>query len=170
MATPDSPPNWSELEKDLTAKLRKYQETHPDGLTYRGPYQSILEKTEAGEKCTDGFRSDGLLKNDKFLLAIEVEAGQTHSDTNVGKYWFIQTQHKFKKIVLFHIYTPKHNSYPHRKELAKFYAKKMKNDGIPLEYIPKTYTAGDGSDYQSVLDEVWKLVSEKITSLFPSDG
>lgn len=162
-------PNWSDLEKGLTDRLLEYQKTRPNDLKYRGPYQSILEKTKDGEKCTDGFRSDGLLKNDKFLLAIEVEAGQTHSDTNVGKYWLIQTQHKFEKIVLFHIYTPKHNSYPNRKKLAKFYAEKMKNEGIPLEYIPITYTAGDAPEYQDVLDNVWKLVSEKITSLFPHE-
>ena len=167
---PTLSPNWSNLEKDLTTKLSEYQKTHRNDLKYRGPYHSILKETESGEKCTDGFRSDGLLTNGKFLLAIEVEAGQTHSDTNVGKYWFIQTQYKFEKIVLFHIYTPKHNSYPHRKELANFYAEKMKHEGIPIEYIPKTYTAGDAPEYHEVLDEVWKLKLQKITILFPPEG
>ena len=160
----NSAPNWSAFEKDLTAKLKEYTVTRPD-LKYRGPNQSILEITKNGEKCTDGFRSDGLLKNENFLLAIEVEAGQTHSDTNVGKYWFIQEQNPFKKIVLFHIYTPKHNLYPHRKELANFYSNRMKDNNIPIEYIPTTIE--NDKEYHEALDEAWEQISQKITSLFP---
>ncbi|WP_411331095.1 hypothetical protein [Desulfovibrio desulfuricans] len=99
------------------------------------------------------------------MLAIEVEAGQTHSDTNVGKYWFIQEQNPFKKIVLFHIYTPKHNSYPHRKELANFYSNRMKYNNIPIEYIPTTIE--NDKEYHEALDEAWEQISQKITSLFP---
>jgi len=77
-----------------------------------------------------------MLANDHILVAIEVEAGQTHPDTNTGKYWLLNVEYKlYKKTVLFHIYTPDFRSYPWRKKLSEFYVKKMSSE-VPVEYVP----------------------------------
>jgi len=83
---------------------------------------------------SSGFRADGLLTNNKVLLALEVEVRQTHPDTNVGKYWLLSQHHQYEKVVLLHVYTPAYNSYGWRKTLGEFYAKKMESD-IAFEYI-----------------------------------
>lgn len=161
------PHSWSALEKELNDRLKIYADKHSN-LAHRGPNQSILVETKDRARCTDGFRSDGLLRDSRNLLAIEVEVAQTHSDTNVGKYWFIQSQYQFEKIVLFHIYTPRHDSYPQRKKLAAFYAKKMQDEGVPFEYIPITFDSScDIAQYNHVVDDVWGRIANKINVLFP---
>lgn len=164
---PAIPLSWSALEKELNGRLKEYADAHTR-LTHRGPNESILTETAKGISCTDGFRSDGLLRDGKHLLAIEVEVAQTHPDTNVGKYWYIQSQYQFEKIVLFHIYTPRYNSYPQRKALAAFYAEKMQNEGVQFEYIPITFkTSCDITEYNHVVGKVWASILNKISSLFP---
>lgn len=75
-----------------------------------------------------------MLTDGNILFAIEVEAGQMHPDTNVGKYWLLFDERKrYQKIILFHIYTPEFNSYEWRMKLGQFYAAKMK-DVLPFEY------------------------------------
>ena len=67
--------DWKQLEKDVSEWLStfaskstnvKFCKTFPIG----------------------GFRSDGMLMTDEIIIAVEVEAGQRHPDTNVGKYWY----------------------------------------------------------------------------------
>lgn len=116
---------WYELEKTLSKWLAGFSS---EKLEYRNPNQAIVGFP------TSGFRSDGMLTNGNTLFAIEVEAGQMHPDTNVGKYWLLSDEHiKYSKIVLFHVYTPAFNSYEWRMKLASFYAAKMQ-DAIPFEY------------------------------------
>ncbi len=106
--------NWKQLEKDLTTWLATYASSK---LQYRNPYQAIIGFP------SDGLRSDGMLTDGNKLLAIEVEAGQMHPDTNVGKYWFLYSQYKaYEQMTLCHIYTPDFNSYGWRKPMGELYA------------------------------------------------
>lgn len=145
--------NWSSLESSLTTLLCDY--ANERYLNYRGPKQSILTVDKDGASCTHcGLRSDGLLVDKEKLFALEVEAGQTHPDTNVGKYWQIQEKHPFQQIILFHVYTPMINSYGGRMALADFYAEKMSND-FNFIYIKQDRRNHDLSEYDAVLNEIW---------------
>jgi hypothetical protein len=118
--------DWFQLEQDLGNWLSTYGEGK---LTYKNSYQAIFGFP------SDGFRSDGMLTNGKVLIALEIEAGQMHPDTNVGKYWLLQSQDQaYEKIILFHVFTPRFDSYGWRKKLGEFYAKKMGAE-IPFEYV-----------------------------------
>jgi len=83
---------------------------------------------------SSGFRADGLLTNNKILLALEVEVKQTHPDTNVGKYWLLSRHYQYERVILLHVYTPAYNSYGWRKTLGEFYAEKMERD-FAFKYI-----------------------------------
>ena len=74
---------WLNFEKDLVDWLSHFSN---ENLKFRNSYQAIVGFPQ------DGFRSDGMLTDGNVLLAIEVEAGQTHPDTNVGKYWLLHSQ------------------------------------------------------------------------------
>ena len=150
--------NWKQLERELSSWLKGYA---VPPLEYRGPCQSITGFP------SDGFRSDGMLTDGKVLLALEVEAGQKHPDTNVGKYWLLGRYQTFKKIVLFHIYTPDFNSYGWRKTLGEFYAEKMKSE-IPFEYVPLDYRDREAIDYDSTLKAIQAQVAIRIKSEFSS--
>lgn len=146
---------WTHLEKELVDWLKSFSS---DKLQFRNSYQATVGFP------ADGFRSDGMLTDGETLLAVEVEAGQMHPDTNVGKYWLLHSKYKaFSKIVLLHIYTPKFNSYGRRKELGDFYASKMAGE-VPIEYIQLDYR--EATDYQDVLDTVKQKLSELIASNF----
>lgn len=107
-----------------------------------------------------------MLSDENVLLAVEVEAGQMHPDTNVGKYWLLHDQFKaYKKIVLFHIYTPLFNSYGWRMKLGEFYAGKMKAD-VPIEYVLLDYRSRAEEDYGTVLAEIKSKVQEVIRREF----
>lgn len=123
MVVPHS--EWRVVEKELSSWLRSFSGRN---LVFRNPNQAIPGYP------TDGFRSDGLLTNNKVLLAIEVEFGQSHPDTNVGKYWLLAEHHQYAKIYLFHVYTPRFNSYGWRKRLGEFYARKMEAE-LPFQYV-----------------------------------
>lgn len=151
---PSSSPDWSNLEKDLTKWLAGFSS---QGLVYKNQYQSI-----AGLPST-AFQSDGMLTDGDTLLAIEVEATQSHPDTNVGKYWFLFENKKYKKIVLFHIYTPKFRSYGWRKQLAEFYADKMRRE-VPIEYI--RLDRRKDTDYDSTLESIKKEIAAKLHETF----
>jgi hypothetical protein len=100
------------------------------------------------------------------MLAIEVEAGQMHPDTNVGKYWFLNDQfHQYKKIILVHIFTPAFNSYEWRMKLANFYVEKMQGH-IPIEYILQDYRKTQES-YSQVLKNLEVLLQTKLAEAFP---
>ena len=104
-----------------------------------------------------------MLADNNTLLAVEVEASQTHPDTNVGKYWLLFEEKRYNKVVLFHIYTPKFNSYPWRKRLAEFYFGKMRPE-VPLEYIVLDYRKA--TDYGSTLEAIKRLISVKLHEIF----
>ncbi len=116
---------WFELEKKIIDWLTGFSS---EKIEFRNSYQAIVGFPN------NGFRSDGMLTDGKTLIAVEVEAGQMHPDTNVGKYWFLYDEYpKYSKIILFHIYTPAFNSYEWRMKLASFYAGKMEKN-FPFEY------------------------------------
>ncbi|MFC2065834.1 hypothetical protein ACFLUO_02065 [Chloroflexota bacterium] len=134
---------WKKLEKDLCTWLKLLSTNE---LVYRNPNQAIIGFPP------DGFRSDGMITDGRVLVAIEVEAGQMHPDTNVGKYWLLYNKYrKYEKIILFHIYTPDYNSYGWRKKLAEFYAGKMRAE-LPFEYILMDYRSS--KDYDETLDTI----------------
>jgi len=85
------------------------------------------------------------------LRSLAVEAGQTHPDTNVGKYWLLSEHHVYSSVVLFHIYTPRYNSYGWRKTLGEFYARKM-NAELPFEYSLLDFR--NAEDYGATLADV----------------
>lgn len=97
-----------------------------------------------------------MLTDGQSLLAVEVEAGQTHPDTNTGKYWLLGSQYQqYNKIILIHAYTPDFNSYGWRKELAEFYISKM-SDQIPMCYILKDYR--QWNDLESVIVDLKETI------------
>lgn len=149
--------DWLQLEKDISKWLSTFASTN---IQFRNSHQSIVGFP------SNGFRSDGMLASDDTLIAVEVEAGQTHPDTNTGKYWLLHLEHKpYKKIILFQIYTPRFNSYGWRKRLAEFYVEKMKNE-VPIEYILIDYRKA--KDYDETLVKIKNIVEEKIRQELPS--
>ena len=144
--------DWLKLEEDLAKWLRGYSSKH---LIYKGPNQCIVGFP------SNGFRSDGMLTDNNTLLAIEVEVTQTHPDTNVGKYWLLYEIKKYNKIILFHIYTPKFNSYGWRIKLAEFLAEKMHAE-VPIEYIILDYRTATkyGSSLESIKSEILAKLRE----------
>jgi len=148
---------WRQLERDVSNWLSTFAST---GIQFRNPYQAILGFP------SDGFRSDGMLANDHILIAIEVEAGQTHPDTNTGKYWLLNVEYKlYKKTVLFHTYTPDFRSYPWRKKLSEFYVKKMSSE-VPIEYVPMDYRNRTAADYNATLAETKAKIDERVKQEF----
>ena len=118
----------SDLRQDISSWLRTFASSK---IWFRSPNQAIQGLPY------DGFRSDGILTNGNVLVAVEIEAGQTHPDTNTGKYWLLHHTHKqYAKIVLFHIYTPDFDSYEWRKKPGEFYVERMRRE-VPIEYIPR---------------------------------
>lgn len=107
-----------------------------------------------------------MLTDGRVLVAVEIEASQTHPDTNVGKYWLLHAEHqRYEKIVLFHIYTPDFESYPGRKRLGEFYAEKMRGE-VPLDYKMLDYRSA--TDYDLVLKEVCRTVGDRVAQEFGS--
>lgn len=148
---------WKQLEKDLSGWLKQFES---DKLHFRNPYQAIVGFPN------QGFRSDGMLTDGKTLLAIEVEAGQMHPDTNVGKYWLLcERYRKYEKIVLIHVFTPEFNSYGWRFKLAKFCAEKMQEQQ-PLEYILQDYRQTQ-DNYEHILFKLKRLLQSQIEIAFP---
>jgi len=147
--------SWQQLEKDISQWLAAFAS---DGIAFRNPFQAIVGFP------SDGFRSDGMLANDDILIAVEIETRQTHPDTNIGKYWLLNIKHKlYKKIVLFHIYTPEFNSYGWRKKLAEFYIEKMRSE-VPIDYILLDYRAT--KNYKATLAEIKALIGERVRQEF----
>ena len=110
--------NWKNLEQDVGNWLKTLANSK---VHFRNSNQAIPGFP------FDGFRSDGLLTDDNILLAVEIEAGQMHPDTNVGKYWLLHEQFKpYQKIILFHVYTPDFNSYGWRLNLGEFMLRKCR--------------------------------------------
>ncbi len=144
-------PNWLKLENDISNWLSTFEST---AVRYKNPYQSIPGFP------SDGFRSDGVLTDGKILLAVEVEATQMNPDTNVGKYWLLLKEYEhYQKTILFHIYTPRFNSYPWRKRLAEFYSSKMRSE-FNIEYILLDYR--QSSDYKETLINIKRTILKKI--------
>ena len=109
-----------------------------------------------------------MLTDGHVLMAIEVEAGQTHPDTNTGKYWLVHGKHKsYEKIVLFHVYTPEFSSYGWRKRLAEFYVERMRTE-VPIEYLLLDYRTA--SDYNATLAEIKAAIRERIGKEFGLGG
>ena len=147
--------DWTRLEQDLGDWLSSYE---GDKLQYRNSHQAIIGYP------SDGFRSDGMLTDGKVLIAVEIEAGQMHPDTNVGKYWLLQTENvPYEKIILVHVYTPRFDSYGWRKKLGEFYAKKMEVE-IPFEYV--ALDKRDSKDYELVFNEVKQVLKDRIEKEF----
>lgn len=146
---------WTHLEQDIISWLSIYSS---DSIEFRNSYQAIVGFP------SDGPRSDGMLSDNNTLLAVEIEAGQTHPDTNVGKYWLLHAKYKhYRKFILFHIYTPDFNSYGWRKKLAEFYASKMLLE-IPMDYILLDYR--NATNYDITLKEIKSLVQGRIQQEF----
>jgi len=108
-----------------------------------------------------------MITDGRVLLAIEVEAGQPHPDTNVGKYWLLYERRRYQRIVLFHIYTPLFDSYNSRKELASFYETRMHELHVPIEI--HIMEIKEGADYETELEAIQSQVSKSINSNFPKN-
>lgn len=116
--------DWKDVERRLARWMRSFQ---TGDLRFTAGNQAVPGFP------SDGMRADGALTDGKTLLALEVEAGQNHPDTNVGKYWLLADHYRYERVVLFHVYTPRFNSYGWRKTLGEFYARRMEN-ALPFEY------------------------------------
>lgn len=149
---------WTELEKDLTKWIKRISEINQ--LKFRNSYQAIIGFP------SNGFRSDGMLIINNTLIAIEVEAGQINPDTNTGKYWLLYDKYKkYDEIILFHIYTPKFNSYKWRKELGEFYIEKMK-ENTPIDYILMDYR--NCKKYDQVFTLVKENIKKRLINIIPT--
>jgi hypothetical protein len=155
----DDTRKWLNLEIDIVAWLK---ENYSSRFQFRNSYQSIIGFPP------DGFRSDGMITDGETLLAVEIEARQTHPDTNTGKYWLLHKSYKqYQKIVLFHVFTPLFDSYGWRKKLAKFYVAEMIKE-IPIEYILKDFR--QGIDYDDALSELKNAIQGKTKSALVERG
>lgn len=150
-------PQWKELEKEICNWLRSFECSQ---ISFRGPNQAIIGFP------SDGFRSDGMVTDGEVLIAIEVEAGQMHPDTNVGKYWLLNNQYKaYKKVILFHVYTPEYNSYGWRKQLGEFYAVKMSAE-MPFDYVLMDYRKA--ADFSATASEIKTLIKDRLKEALPT--
>lgn len=147
-------PNWTQVEGDITQWMRGFAR---EGLDFRGPRQCIPGFPP------DAFRGDGVLTDGRTLLAVEIEAGQMHPDTNVAKYWLLASHKCYEKTILVHVYTPRYNSYNWRKNLAEFLVEKMRHE-LVLEYC--LLDLRKATDYDAVVSEVRRLVELKIQQAF----
>jgi hypothetical protein len=144
--------SWTNLEKDLVEWFNQISKLN--NLEFRDSNQAIIGFPK------NGFKSDGLLIIQNKLIVMEVEAGQTHPDTNTGKYWFhYERFKKYERIFLFHIYTAMFKRYKSRKELAEFYIDKMKKN-VPIEYHLLDYRKNN--DYFSVLNNTKNHIEKTI--------
>jgi|GEM_PF-671293 len=151
--------NWSNLEDEIVAWLKK---NYSSRFRFKNSYQNIIGFP------SDGFRSDGMITDGKTLLAVEIESGQTHPDTNTGKYWLLHKRYKqYQKIILFHVFTPLFDSYGWRKKLAEFYVAEMIKE-VPIEYILKD--SSQGINYDDALSELKDAIQEKIKSTLVERG
>jgi hypothetical protein len=145
--------NWKQLEKDISEWLS----------TFASADIKFRRKFPVGD-----FISDGMLITDEILVAVEVEAGQRHPDTNVGKYWWLTARKPYRRIVLFHVYAPGFKPNESRKELGRFYAKQMQDNKVPIEYIFRDCTRREPEGYSTILGELKAEISAKIEQEFGS--
>ena len=144
---------WFNFEAEIVEWLEK---NYSSRFQFKNSYQSIVGFP------SDGFRSDGMLTDEKTLLAVEIEARQTHPDTNTGKYWLLHKRYKhYQKIILFHVFTPLFDSYGWRKKLAEFYVEEMRRE-VPIEYIQKDFR--NSNDCNSALSELKVDIQRKVDS------
>ena len=146
---------WRQLEHSVSKWLSTF--TSAFDLKFCNAHQAIPGFP------SNGFRSDGLLTNGQVLLAVEIEAGQMHPDTNVGKYWLLYEYKHYQKIVLFHVYTPDFNSYDWRRKLGEFYAKKMQFE-IPIDYVLLDYRKA--KDFNATLAEIKAKIGARVKQEF----
>ncbi len=151
-----APADWKQFEKEICKWLAGLAKK--SNLEFRNSNQAIIGFPN------DGFRSDGMVTNGETLFAVEVEAKQTHPDTNTGKYWLLHSRfRKYKKIVLIHIFTPAFDSYGWRKELAKFHVENMKKV-VPIEYL--LIELNQDQEYISALQDTKQALEKKVCSEF----
>lgn len=146
---------WLDFEKQLATWMKGFERP---GLQYCAGYRRIPGFP------SDGFRADGLLTDGETLLALEVEVRQTHPDTNVGKYWLLSEHHAYKRVILFHLYTPAFNSYRWRLQLGQFYARKMQSE-LPFEYA--LLDRRKDTDITATFESVTTLIGSRIRKEFP---
>ncbi len=87
------------------------------------------------------------------VIAIEIEDGQPHPDTNVTKYWYMKVNFsKRKHLTIIQIFSPRYKKdYQSRVELCRFVAKRMKQDyPTTFKYIPEHFSG-----------DKWGLEAEK---------
>ncbi|MFC1905218.1 hypothetical protein ACFLXL_00220 [Chloroflexota bacterium] len=150
--------DWKDLEGDVSGWLSAFS---LDGISFRNPYQAIVGFPSGR------FRSDGMLADGDTLLAVEIEAGQTHPDTNTGKYWLLNSRYySYKRVVLFHIYTPDFKSYPWRKELAEFLVEKMRPE-VPIDCVVLNYRTA--TEYEATLGEIKATIQKRIKQEFSKE-
>ena len=145
---------WLQYESKLANWMKQFSN---EELKFTNGHQAIPGFP------SDGFRADGLLTNGKIAIALEVEAKQTHPDTNVGKYWLLSEHYAYEKVVLFHVYTPEYKSYPWRLQLGEFYASKMSKE-IPFEY--HLLDQREVENIESSFEYVTKILEKRISSEF----
>jgi len=147
---------WGDLATKLNEWLKGFAEQH--GLTHRNQHQAIPGFPH------NGFKSDGLVTDGRRIIAVEIEYGQTHPDTNVGKYWLLFEKRRYEKLVLIHVFL--HNGRPHRRELAKFYIEKMKNSSVPIEYIVLDDRNICYENIDDVLSKIKSKIRERYKNIF----
>jgi len=122
----------------------------------------LIYRKNIHDECPQGFKSDGLITDGKILISLEVERSQPHPDTNVGKYWYVYEKcGKYDKIVLIHVFIPTSKSHRWREALGEFYANKMVEYGIPLEYVRVDYREKHINS-ETALNEVIEMVKKYI--------
>lgn len=146
--------DWKELEAELAGWMRGFSGAE---LVFTAGWQSIPGLP------ADGFRADGVLTDGDSLIALEVEVKQSHPDTNVGKYWLLSDRYPYRRMVLFHVYTPGFNSYGWRMKLGEFYAAKMMRE-LPFDCVLLDKRAA--SSCKEALVEVQSVMEPKILEFF----
>jgi len=136
---------WANLERDVTKWLSSFVS---DDIMYKKGIGYLR------------FMSDGILIKNNRLLAVEIECGQTHPDTNVLKYWRLQSNDppKYKKLVLLHFFTPGYR-YPGRKELAMFLSKNIPSRA-KITYLQKDFPIN--AEYKHTLREVKSIIHARM--------
>ena len=151
----------SSISRQIANNVKQWiEENYLDNIEDCVTEKLLLEGNKQSPKADIGIK-----KKNGEIIAVEIEIGQTHPDTNVSKYWRMKYRFtKGKKLTLIQVFGPRYeNDYQSRTDLAEFIAKRMIQDyGKTFEYVRQERPfSGDGwerSMEDFIKEEIRKVI------------
>jgi len=119
------------------------------------------------------FKADvSVRRGENDFIFVEIEEGQPHPDTNVGKYWMYLRENPATKATLVQIlgkeFSVTTNNYKSRVDLAEFIAQKIKKEYPRFEYHAKKLNRLP-QEYEIKLEEIAEEVISYIRGIATAD-